>query len=165
MRAILDEATNKWGVKVNRVELQDINPPKDIRDAMEKQMRAERDKRATILVAEGEKQSQILQAEGVREAQIRRAEGKREAAILEADGEAQARVKVAEGEATAIRKVAESVNEVTKSDPVQYLIAQQYLDALKVMTEGKDSKTVFLPYEASGVLSSLGGIKELLKNQ
>lgn len=163
LRLILDDATNKWGVKVNRVELQDINPPKDIRDAMEKQMRAERDKRATILEAEGEKQSQILQAEGVKEAQIRRAEGQREAAILEADGEAQARIKVAEGEANAIIQVANSVNEFTKSDPVQYLIAQQYLETLKIMTEGDRSKTVFLPYEATATLGALGGIKEMLK--
>jgi len=163
LRTILDEATNKWGVKVNRVELQDINPPKDIRDAMEKQMRAERDKRATILEAEGDKQSRILEAQGVRESQIQRAEGQREAEILKADGEAQARILVAEAEATAIKKVAMAVNETTKSDPVQYLIAQQYLETLKTMTEGDRSKTVFLPYEASGVLSSLGGIKELLK--
>ena len=163
LRTILDEATNKWGVKVNRVELQDINPPKDIRDAMEKQMRAERDKRATILEAEGDKRSRILEAEGVRESQIQRAAGQREAEILKAEGEAKARVLVAEAEANAIRQVAVAVNETTKSDPVQYLIAQQYLDTLKTMTEGEKSKTVFLPYEASGILSSLGGIKELLK--
>ncbi|MCT4624936.1 MAG: SPFH/Band 7/PHB domain protein [Schleiferiaceae bacterium] len=163
LRTILDDATNKWGVKVNRVELQDINPPKDIRDAMEKQMRAERDKRATILEAEGDKQSRILDAEGVRESQIQRAQGQKEAEILKAEGEAMARIKVAEAEAEAIRKVAEAVNNATKSDPVQYLIAQQYLDTLKEMTSGQDNKTVFLPYEASGVLSSLGGIKELLK--
>ena len=163
LRIILDEATNKWGVKVNRVELQDINPPKDIRDAMEKQMRAERDKRATILEAEGDKQSRILDAEGVRESQIQRAEGQKEAEILKAEGEAQARIRVAQAEAEAIELVAQAVNKSTKSDPVQYLIAQQYLETLKTMTEGDKSKTVFLPYEASGVLSSLGGIKELLK--
>lgn len=163
LRIILDEATNKWGVKVNRVELQDINPPKDIRDAMEKQMRAERDKRATILVAEGDKQSRILEAEGFREAQIQRAEGQKEAEILQAEGEAQARIRVAQAEAEAIKLVSGAVNASTKSDPVQYLIAQQYLETLKTMTEGEKSKTVFLPYEASGVLSSLGGIKELLK--
>lgn len=165
LRIILDEATNKWGVKVNRVELQDINPPKDIRDAMEKQMRAERDKRATILEAEGDKQSRILDAEGVRESQIQRAEGQKEAEILKAEGEAQARIRVAQAEAEAIELVSQAVNKSTKSDPVQYLIAQQYLETLKTMTEGEKSKTVFLPYEASGVLSSLGGIKELLKHQ
>ncbi len=165
LRIILDEATNKWGVKVNRVELQDINPPKDIRDAMEKQMRAERDKRATILEAEGDKQSRILDAEGVRESQIQRAEGQKEAEILKAEGEAQARIRVAQAEAEAIELVSQAVNKSTKSDPVQYLIAQQYLETLKTMTEGEKSKTVFLPYEASGVLVSLGGIKELLKQQ
>ena len=149
LRIILDEATNKWGVKVNRVELQDINPPKDIRDAMEKQMRAERDKRATILEAEGDKQSRILDAEGVRESQIQRAEGQKEAEILKAEGEAQARIRVAQAEAEAIELVAQAVNKSTKSDPVQYLIAQQYLETLKTMTEGDKSKTVFLPYEAS----------------
>lgn len=163
LRTILDDATNKWGVKVNRVELQDINPPKDIRDAMEKQMRAERDKRATILEAEGEKQSRILEAEGIRESQIQKAEGLKEAEILKAAGEAKARVMVAEAEAEAIKQVSKAVNDSTKSDPVQYLIAQQYLDTLKYMTEGNDNKTVFLPYEASGVLSSLGGIKEMLQ--
>jgi regulator of protease activity HflC (stomatin/prohibitin superfamily) len=163
LRLILDEATNKWGVKVNRVELQDINPPRDIRDAMEKQMRAERDKRAAILEAEGSKQSRILEAEGWREAQITEAEGKRQKEILEADGNAQARIRNAEGEAEAIRLVAEAIKNAGKGDPVNYLIAQRYLETLQTMTQGKDTKTVFLPYEASGILSSLGGIKELLK--
>lgn len=164
LRAILDDATNKWGVKVNRVELQDINPPLAIRDAMEKQMRAERDRRATILEAEGEKRSQILTSEGQRESDIQRAEGQKQAAILEADGIAQARIRVAEAEAEAIRLVSEAVKGYA-GDPVQYLIAQKYLETLNQMTSGNDTKTVFLPYEASGVLSSLGGIKELLKSQ
>lgn len=164
LRAILDDATNKWGVKVNRVELQDINPPLAIRDAMEKQMRAERDRRATILEAEGEKRSQILTSEGQRESDIQRAEGQKQAAILEADGIAQARIRVAEAEAEAIRLVSEAVKGYA-GDPVQYLIAQKYLETLNQMTSGNDTKTVFLPYEATGVLSSLGGIKELLKSQ
>jgi len=163
LRLILDEATNKWGVKVNRVELQDINPPRDIRDAMEKQMRAERDKRAAILEAEGSKQSRILEAEGWREAQITEAEGKRQKEILEADGNAQARIRNAEGEAEAIRLVAESIKKAGEGDPINYLIAQRYLETLQTMTQGNATKTVFLPYEASGILSSLGGIKELLK--
>ncbi len=128
-------------------------------------MRAERDKRATILEAQGDKQSRILEAEGVRESQIQRAEGQKEAEILKAEGEAQARIRVAQAEAEAINLVAEAVNSSTKSDPVKYLIAQQYLETLKTMTEGEKSKTVFLPYEATGVLSSLGGIKEILKEQ
>jgi len=164
LRAILDDATNKWGVKVNRVELQDINPPLAIRDAMEKQMRAERDRRATILEAEGEKRSQILTSEGQRESDIQRAEGQKQAAILEADGIAQARIRVAEAEAEAIRLVSEAVKGYA-GDPVQYLIAQKYLETLNQMTSGNETKTVFLPYEATGVLSSLGGIKELLKRQ
>jgi regulator of protease activity HflC (stomatin/prohibitin superfamily) len=164
LRAILDDATNKWGVKVNRVELQDINPPLAIRDAMEKQMRAERNRRATILEAEGEKGSQILTAEGQRESDIQRAEGQKQSAILEAEGQAQARIRVAEAEAEAIRLVSEAVKGYA-GDPVQYLIAQKYLETLHQMTSGNDTKTVFLPYEATGVLSSLGGIKELLKSQ
>lgn len=164
LRAILDDATNKWGVKVNRVELQDINPPLAIRDAMEKQMRAERTRRATILEAEGEKGSQILTAEGQRESDIQRAEGQKQSAILEAEGQAQARIRVAQAEAEAIRLVSEAVKGYA-GDPVQYLIAQRYLETLSVMTSGTGTKTVFLPFEATGVLSSLGGIKELLKSQ
>jgi regulator of protease activity HflC (stomatin/prohibitin superfamily) len=164
LRAILDDATNKWGVKVNRVELQDINPPLAIRDAMEKQMRAERNRRATILEAEGEKGSQILTAEGQRESDIQRAEGQKQSAILEAEGQAQARIRVAEAEAEAIRLVSEAVKGYA-GDPVQYLIAQKYLETLNQMTSGNETKTVFLPYEATGVLGSLGGIKELLKSQ
>ena len=164
LRAILDDATNKWGVKVNRVELQDINPPLAIRDAMEKQMRAERTRRATILESEGENGSQILTAEGQRESDIQRAEGQKQSAILEAEGQAQARIRVAQAEAEAIKLVSEAVKGYS-GDPVQYLIAQKYLETLNQMTSGNDTKTVFLPYEASGILSSLGGIKELLKSQ
>lgn len=160
LQEILDDATDKWGVKVNRVELQDINPPQDIRAAMEKQMRAERDKRATILDAEGDKRAAILEAEGEMEAAIKRAEGERRSQILAAEGQAQARVEVAKAEAEAIEKVTEAV--AKKGDPINYLIAVRYLETLKEMTSGKDNKTIYLPYEASGVLSSLGGIKEIL---
>lgn len=160
LQAILDEATNKWGVKVNRVELQDINPPQDIRDAMEKQMRAERDKRATILVAEGERQSQILEAEGDRGADINRAEGSRQAKILNAEGEANARITVAKAEAEAVRMIAEAIKE-SNGDPTNYLVALKYLETLDKMTA--DGKVVFMPYEATGVLSSVGGIKEMLE--
>ncbi|MCK5781085.1 MAG: SPFH/Band 7/PHB domain protein [Flavobacteriales bacterium] len=159
LQEILDDATNKWGVKVNRVELQDINPPRDIRDAMEKQMRAERDKRAAILEAEGNKRAAILQAEGERESAIKRAEGYRESQILEAEGQAKARVEVAQAEAVAIEKIKVAID---KGDPINYLIAVRYLETLKEMTSGKDNKTIYLPYEASGVLSSLGGIKDIL---
>jgi len=158
---IMDEATDKWGVKVNRVELKDITPPHDIQQAMEKQMRAERERRAIILTSEGEKQSAILEAEGVREAQIKRAEGEKQAAILSAEGEAYARIKVADAEKTAIQMLTESLTD-TKGDSSQYLIAVRYLETLKEMTSGKGNKVIYVPYEATGVLSSLGGIKELL---
>ncbi len=159
LRVILDEATNKWGVKVNRVELQDINPPKDIRDAMEKQMRAERDRRARILEAEGLKTAQILEAEGGKQAEINKAEGDKQAAILEAEGQAEARVKVAEAEAKALYLLKEALG--ANMDPAQYLIAIKYIETLKEMTSGDDNKTVYMPYEATGILSSLGSIKDL----
>lgn len=164
LRAVLDEATHKWGVKVNRVELQDINPPHDIRDAMEKQMRAERDKRAKILEAEGQKQSQILQSEGMKLAAINKAEGEKQSQILRAEGEAQAKIRTAEGEAEAIQKITMAVAS-TKSDPVNYLVAIRYIDTLKDMVTGKDNKVIYLPYEATGVLSSIGGIKEMFGNK
>lgn len=160
LRAVLDEATHKWGVKVNRVELQDINPPNDIRDAMEKQMRAERDKRAKILEAEGKKAQLSLEAEGHKVAEINQAEGEKQAQILRAEGEAQARLKVAEAEAEAIKKITQAIS-TTKSNPVNYMVAIRYIDTLKDMVSGKDNKTIYIPYEATGVLSSIGGIKEL----
>lgn len=161
LRAILDEATNKWGVKVNRVELQDIIPPTDIQQAMEKQMKAERDKRANILEAEGLKQAAILKAEGDKLAQINRAEGDKQSAILRADGDAQARVINATAEGNAIKIVIDSID--GKGKPDQYLIAMKYLDTLKSVTSGKDNKIVYMPYEATGILSSVDGIKEMFK--
>ncbi|MCB0483326.1 MAG: SPFH/Band 7/PHB domain protein [Flavobacteriales bacterium] len=161
LRTILDDATNKWGVKVNRVELQDINPPHDIKVAMEKQMRAERDRRAAVLEAEGLKAARILDAQGARESDINIAEGQKAAEILRAEGEAQARIKVAEAEAEAIRKITEALS-TQKSDPANYLIAMKYIETLEHMVKGDDNKTVYIPYEATGVLSSLGGIKEIL---
>lgn len=161
LRAILDDATNKWGVKVNRVELQDIIPPVDIQQAMEKQMRAERDKRAAILEAEGLKQSAILKAEGDKMAQINRAEGDKQSAILRADGDAQARVINATAEGNAIKIVIDSIE--NKGKPDQYLIAMKYLDTLKSITAGENNKIVYMPYEATGILSSVDGIKEMFK--
>ena len=161
LRQILDEASNKWGVKVNRVELQDINPPRDIREAMEKQMRAERDKRAQIIDAEGSKRAAVLQAEGVQQAQITTAEGQKQSQILEAEGDAQSRIRRAQGEAEAIRLVTEAI-QGTKADPTNYLIAMKYLETLKEMTSGQNNKVIYMPYEATGVLSSVGGIKEML---
>lgn len=164
LRAVLDDATHKWGVKVNRVELQDINPPHDIRDAMEKQMRAERDKRASILTAEGAKQAQILSSEGEKSADVNRAEGEKLARILRAEGEAESRIRIAEAEAEAIRKITEAVGSA-KSDPVQYLVAMKYIETLSQMVSGQDNKVVYVPYEASAVLSSVGSIKELLNSK
>jgi regulator of protease activity HflC (stomatin/prohibitin superfamily) len=161
LRMILDEATNKWGVKVNRVELQDINPPQDIKQAMEKQMRAERDRRAVVLEAEGQKRSKILEAEGIKESEIKKAEGQKQAEILQAEGMAQARINIANAEAEAIRLVTEAIT-TKNGDPVNYLIANKYIDTLKEMVQGEDTKTIYIPFEATGVLSSLGGIKEML---
>jgi len=162
LRSILDDATNKWGVKVNRVELQDINPPEDIKNAMEKQMRAERDRRAAVLEAEGQKKAKILEAEGTKESDINRAEGRKQSEILRAEGNAQARIRIAEAEAKAIELVSNAIKD-NKSDPVKYLIATKYIDTLTEMVGGDGTKTVYMPYEATGILSSLGGIKELLK--
>jgi regulator of protease activity HflC (stomatin/prohibitin superfamily) len=162
LRIILDDATNKWGVKVNRVELQDINPPRDIREAMEKQMRAERDRRARILEAEGFKRAQILEAEGHRESDINRAEGEKQAEILRAEGAAQARIRIAEAEAEAIGRIANAIAQENPLSATHYMIAQRYLETLRQISEGQSTKTVYLPYEATGILSSLGGIKELL---
>ncbi|HVH67592.1 MAG TPA: SPFH domain-containing protein [Gemmatimonadales bacterium] len=162
LREILDEATHKWGAKVSRVELKDINPPRDIRDAMEKQMRAERDRRAAILTAEAEKQSRILQAEGIRQSEINKAEGDKQAKILAAEAEATARLKVADAEAQAIERITGAIKG-TGGDPARYLIAVRYIEALKDMvTSPQSNKVIYLPYEATGVLSSLGGIREML---
>lgn len=159
LKAILDEVTEKWGVKVNRVELQDIHPPRDIIGAMEKQMRAERDRRAAILEAEGSKQARILESEGFKESEVNRAEGEKRAKILMAEGEAEARIKVADAEAAALKKIKEAIS---GGNAAHYLIAIRYIEALKGMVTGKDNKVVYMPYEATGVLSSLGGIREML---
>jgi regulator of protease activity HflC (stomatin/prohibitin superfamily) len=152
MRNVLDEATDKWGVKVNRVELQDIAPPPQVQEAMELQMRAERERRATILEAEGVKQSQIL-----------RAEGQRDATIAEAEGERRARILRAEGEARSLEVVTGALGE-QEVDSAQYLIAMRYLSTLAAVGESREgSKTVFLPYEGTGLLSSLGSIREMFK--
>ncbi|MDP8210804.1 MAG: SPFH domain-containing protein [Candidatus Stygibacter australis] len=148
LRIILDEATDKWGVKVNRVELQDINPPDDIRNAMEKQMRAERNRRARILEAEGEKRSQVLIAEGDKEAKIARAQG-----------EAQSKILVAQAEAEAIQKIMNIV-QTTKTDPAQYMLAMKYISAFNNIVQ-KNDKTVVVPYESSAILGSLETIKQL----
>ena len=160
LQAILDEATNKWGVKVNRVELQDITPPESVREAMEKQMQAERNRRAEILNAEGEKKSLILRSEGERQSQINQAEAVKEAEILRAEGASRAKVLQAEAEAEAIRRVAEAIQS-TKTDPASYMLAVKYIETLNKMVSGKDNKTVYIPYEATGILGSIGSIKDI----
>ena len=162
LQVILDEATNKWGVKVNRVELQDITPPESVRVAMEKQMQAERNRRAEILNAEGEKQSLILRSEGDKASRINQAEAVKQAEILRAEGEARAIILNAQAEADAILRVAEAVRDAN-TDPATYMLAMKYIDTLREMTSGKDNKTVYIPYEASSVLSSIGSISNLFK--
>jgi regulator of protease activity HflC (stomatin/prohibitin superfamily) len=162
LRSALDSATQQWGVKVMRIELKNITPPEEIRLTMEKQMTAERTRRAVVTTAEGEKSSAILRAEGQKQSAIVTAEGSKQAAILAAEGQAQARLRVAEAEAQAIQLVAQAIGGA--GNPAQYLIAQRYLESLSAIATGAD-KVVFMPYEASGALASLGGIKELLQQK
>ena len=150
LRIILDDATDKWGVKVNRVELQEVNPPADIRTAMEKQMRAERGRRADILEAEGKKQSEILKAEGYQQAQI-----------AHAKGEAEARLTVATAEAESINVIRKAI---PGADPLPYMVALTYIKALPEIAKGKDNKLIVLPYESSALMGSLSSIKEIFKN-
>ncbi len=163
LRAVLDDATNKWGIKVNRVELQDIMPPQSVLSAMEKQMQAERNKRATILTSEGKKASDILQSEGEKAATINKAEAEKQQAILKAEGEAQARIRKAEAEAIAIAKITEAVGKST--NPANYLLAQKYIQMLQDVASGDKTKTVYLPYEATNLMGSIGGIKDLFKSE
>jgi regulator of protease activity HflC (stomatin/prohibitin superfamily) len=158
LRSALDAATQQWGVKVMRVELKNIDPPQEIKLTMEKQMTAERARRATVTQAEGEKSSAILRAEGQKQSQIVSAEGQKESAILAADGQATARLRVATAEAQAIEVVSKAIG--AAGNPAQYLIAQRYLESLTQIAAGSQ-KIVFLPFEAAGVMGSLGSIKEL----
>jgi regulator of protease activity HflC (stomatin/prohibitin superfamily) len=163
LKAILDEATDKWGVKINRVEIQDIIPPADIRAAMEKQMRAERDRRAAILEAEGLKQAAILNAEGEQQAAIKRAEGTKQAAILTAEGEARARIATAEAEKDAINLIKAALAD-NPEQTAKYLVSMRYIDELSAIA-GRDGqgRLVFMPFEASGFISSIGALNELFK--
>lgn len=163
LRAVLDDATNKWGIKVNRVELQDITPPESVLQAMEKQMQAERNKRATILTSEGEKAAAILKSEGEKTAIINKAEADKQMAILNAEGEAQAKIRKAEAEAIAIQKITEAVGKST--NPANYLLAQKYIKMLEDVASGDKTKTVYLPYEATNLMGSIGGIKDLFKSE
>lgn len=159
LRILLDEATDKWGCKVNRVEIKDITPPADIRDAMEKQMNAERNKRAAILQAEGDKQSAITIAEGKKEAAILEAEADKEARIRRAAGEAEAIREVAVAKAQEIQMVYESIK---KANPDDKLVQIKSLEALEEIAKG-DANKVFIPFEATSALSSLGALKEVIK--
>ncbi|HYE75662.1 MAG TPA: SPFH domain-containing protein [Blastocatellia bacterium] len=160
LRVVLDEATHKWGVKVTRVELKNINPPEDVRITMEKQMTAERNRRALVLQAEGEKQAAIARAEGEKQSAITRAEGAKQAMILQAEGAAQARLTAASAEAESISRIASSIAG-NQGNPAQYLIMMKYIESLQQMAHSSNSKVVFMPVETSSVLSSIGAFKEV----
>src|SRR6266849_54053 len=159
LRIILDEATDKWGVKVTRVDVKNINPPEDVRITMEKQMTAERNRRALVLQAEGDRQAAITRAEGEKQAAVTRAEGDKQSNILSAEGLAQARLRQAEAEAQAIGLVSQAME--NHGNPAQYLITSRYIDSLKEMTRTNNAKVIFMPMETSALLSSVGAIKEV----
>jgi regulator of protease activity HflC (stomatin/prohibitin superfamily) len=159
LRLILDEATDKWGVKVTRVDVKNINPPEDVRITMEKQMTAERNRRALILQAEGDRQAAITRAEGEKQAAITRSEGLKESAILEAEGTAQARIRAASAEAQAIAQMAQAIGNPEMT--TQYLITARYIESLRDMTKTNNAKVIFMPMETSTMLSSIGAIKEV----
>ena len=158
LRIILDEATDKWGVKVTRVDVKNINPPEDVRITMEKQMTAERNRRALVLQAEGDRQAAITRAEGEKQAAVTRAEGEKQSAILAAEGAAQARLRNAEAESEALGRIAQAI---PSGDPGHYLITMRYIESLRDMTKSNNSKVIFMPVEASSMLSSVGAIKEV----
>src|SRR5829696_3066910 len=160
MREVIEEASIGWGVDVTRVELQAIEPPRDIQQSMELQMRAERERRAAVTNAEAGKRAAILEAEGLRESQVRKAEGEKEAAILRAEGQASARLAMAQAEAEAIQRITASLPE---GQAAMYLLGLKYLEALPAITQGKGT-TIFLPAEATGVMGALGGMREMLRS-
>ena len=159
LRLILDEATDKWGVKVTRVDVKNITTPEEVRITMEKQMTAERNRRALVLQAEGERQAAITRAEGEKQAAITRAEGEKESAILQAEGAAQARLKSASADAQAISQISQSIG--SPEETTQYLITSRYIESLRDMTKTNNSKVIFMPMETSSLLSSIGAIKEV----
>lgn len=155
----VDEATNPWGVKVTRIEIRDITPPRDLVDSMANQMKAERDKRAQVLRAEGAKEAAIKEAQGEKEAQILKAEGERQAAFLEAE----AREREAEAEAKATHMVSQAI---AKGDnrAINYFVAQKYIDALGSLASAENNKVIMMPLEASSMIGSIDGIVELVKS-
>ena len=155
---VVDEATNPWGVKVTRIEIKDISPPRDLVDAMARQMKAEREKRANILEAEGERQSQILKAEGEKQAAILEAEGRKEAAFRDAE----AREREAEAEAKATAMVSEAVAR-GNVQALNYFVAQKYTEALQGIASARNQKVIFLPLEAANLIGTVGGIAELAR--
>lgn len=154
----VDQATHPWGLKVNRIELKDIQPPRDLVDSMARQMKAEREKRANILEAEGHRASEILRAEGDKQAAILAAEGKKEAAYREAE----ARERLAEAEAKATQMVSDAIAG-GNVNAINYFVAQKYIEAFKALAEAPNQKFVMMPMESAGVIGSLGGIAELAK--
>jgi regulator of protease activity HflC (stomatin/prohibitin superfamily) len=157
--SVIDAATEVWGIKITRIEVKDIEPPVDIVDAMARQMKAEREKRAVILEAEGQRQSEILKAEGEKQAKILEAEGRREAAFKDAE----ARERAAEAEAKATEMVSKAIAE-GDSQAINYFVAQKYVDALGAFASSPNEKTIFMPLEASSVIGAIGGITELVKD-
>lgn len=155
---VVDDATSPWGVKVTRIEIKDINPPADLVDAMARQMKAERDKRAEILEAEGQRQSQILRAEGEKQAAVLEAEGRREAAFRDAE----AREREAEAEAKATNMVSEAIA-TGDIQAVNYFVAQRYVEALGQIASAPNQKVLFMPLEASSVIGAIGGVSELAR--
>ncbi|NJN46508.1 MAG: SPFH/Band 7/PHB domain protein [Candidatus Competibacteraceae bacterium] len=155
---VVDDATTPWGIKVTRIEIKDIDPPKDLVDAMARQMKAEREKRASILEAEGERQAEILKAEGEKQGAILEAEGRKEAAMRDAE----ARERLAQAEARATLMVSEAISK-GGVQAINYFIAQRYVDSLAQFAQSPNQKLVFMPLEASSVIGSLGGIGELAK--
>jgi regulator of protease activity HflC (stomatin/prohibitin superfamily) len=156
---VVDEATNPWGVKVTRIEIKDISPPRDLVDAMARQMKAERDKRASILEAEGMRQSEILRAEGEKQAAVLEAEGRKEAAFRDAE----ARERLAEAEANATAMVSKAISE-GNVQAINYFIAQKYIDALGQIASADNNKVVLMPLEASSVIGAIAGIAEIARS-
>jgi regulator of protease activity HflC (stomatin/prohibitin superfamily) len=156
--SVVDDATTPWGIKVTRIEIKDISPPRDLVDSMARQMKAEREKRATILEAEGTRQAEILEAEGLKQAAILQAEGRKEAASRDAE----ARERLAEAEARATSMVSEAIAS-GNVQAINYFVAQKYVEALSDFATGPNNKTLLLPVEATGILSSLAGITEVAK--